>query len=123
MSQPDIVKSLTPLYQLVESRVATYHKLLKLEGRLELALTQVSNRSGGTGPVSKEPELVVDENVGDADDVVGAADDDMDDEFSDADDFDDEDMMEEDGEEDDMEDDDDGDDDSDGDGDDDDDDE
>ena len=32
---------LTPLNQLVEARVQTYHKLLKLEGRLDLALSQV----------------------------------------------------------------------------------
>ena len=76
MTQPDVVRQLTPLYQLVEARVSTYHKLLKLEGRLELALSQVSNRSGGGSAYSKDPDVTVDEG-GEPDDEADVVGDDM----------------------------------------------
>jgi U3 small nucleolar RNA-associated protein 5 len=72
MSQPDVVKTITPLYQLVESRVAVYHKLLKLEGRLELALSQVSGGEYGGEVRWKEPDLTVHDEVDGVDEVVGA---------------------------------------------------
>jgi hypothetical protein len=71
-----LVRQLTPLYQLVEARVSTYHKLLKLEGRLELALSQVSNRSGGGSAYSKDPDVTVDEG-GEPDDEADVVGDDM----------------------------------------------
>ncbi len=78
MSQPELVKSLMPLYQLVEARVQTYHKLLKLEGRLDLALSQMAGHArgggGGGGGYIHEPELVVQE-ISHTDMVIGAADD------------------------------------------------
>jgi hypothetical protein len=78
MSQPELVKSLMPLYQLVEARVQTYHKLLKLEGRLDLALSQMAGHArgggGGEGGYNHEPELVVQE-MSHTDMVIGAADD------------------------------------------------
>ena len=38
---PDLVKTLGGLYAMMESRVSTYGKLCKLQGRLDLMLSQV----------------------------------------------------------------------------------
>jgi hypothetical protein len=64
--------------------VSTYHKLLKLEGRLELALSQVSNKEPAVIGKWKEPDLTVQDEV---DEVVGVDGDmDSDEEGSDEDD-------------------------------------
>jgi len=100
MSQPELVRSLTPLYQLVEARVQTYHKLLKLEGRLDLALSQVAGQKSGAVYVH-QPELLVQEVASaNADMVIGATDE-FDDEEEEDDDEEEEEADEEEGESDD----------------------
>lgn len=40
---PNVVESLSSLYTMMETRVGVYSKLCKLQGRLDLVLSQVSN--------------------------------------------------------------------------------
>ena len=53
-----------------QARVQTYHKLLKLEGRLDLALSQVAAHKAGASAFVHEPQLLVQE-VSAADMVIG----------------------------------------------------
>ncbi|XP_073230226.1 WD repeat-containing protein 43-like isoform X1 [Porites lutea] len=48
MTVPDLVKTLGGLYAMMESRVSTYGKLCKLQGRLDLMLSQVDSQSYNT---------------------------------------------------------------------------
>lgn len=47
MTVPDLVKILSSLYSLVDSRVSTFKKMMSLAGRLDLLLTQISSNSNG----------------------------------------------------------------------------
>jgi len=53
MSVPDLVKTLSSLYLVVDSRLSSYNRLLKLSGRLDLLTSQVqqfkkqSQKDGG----------------------------------------------------------------------------
>lgn len=77
----------------------TYHKLLKLEGRLDLALSQVASHKAGASYM-QEPELVIQEVPhAHADLVIGAEDDEGEDDEDDEDDEEDEDEDGEDEEE------------------------
>jgi len=42
MTLPDLVKSLSGLYLIVDSRLTVFKKLLKLSGRMDLLLSQIS---------------------------------------------------------------------------------
>lgn len=48
MTLPDLVPMLSPLFQLTDSRLSNFKKLLRLSGRLDLALSQVSLRGQST---------------------------------------------------------------------------
>lgn len=48
MTVPDLVNSLSGLYAMVESRVSIFSKLCKLQGRLDLMLSQVDSQSYNT---------------------------------------------------------------------------
>ncbi|KAI9336015.1 Dip2/Utp12 family-domain-containing protein [Zopfochytrium polystomum] len=78
ITNPALVRQLNQLYQTLESRVSTFQRLLKLSGRLELVLSQVSLRSaeaaaaaagGGTGESGDDEgaEVVYDEEADDGD--------------------------------------------------------
>jgi U3 small nucleolar RNA-associated protein 5 len=47
MSVPDLPRHLSSLYQMVDGRLAIFKKLLKLSGRLDLVMSQISARSSG----------------------------------------------------------------------------
>ncbi|KAL7751578.1 Small subunit (SSU) processome component [Sorochytrium milnesiophthora] len=55
MTVPDLVKKMSLFYQSVESRLAASRKLLKLQGRLELVLSQVEMRNGQFAQQSHMP--------------------------------------------------------------------
>jgi U3 small nucleolar RNA-associated protein 5 len=45
MSVPNLIKHLTGLYQIIDTRLATFKRLLRLSGRLDLVMSQVTFRS------------------------------------------------------------------------------
>jgi len=53
MTVPDLVKTLSILYLTVDARLNVFKKLLKLSGRLDLLLSQVTAQRGRTsqGPI------------------------------------------------------------------------
>eukprot|EP00744_Colponema_vietnamica_P005450 GILI01007986.1.p1 GENE.GILI01007986.1~~GILI01007986.1.p1 ORF type:complete len:635 (-),score=167.30 GILI01007986.1:40-1944(-) len=108
LSSPDSVRYLSPLYQTVDSRLQVFKKLLKLYGRLDLVLSQISMRAAaededlavadkplvvyheGEENDVEEEDILVDEAGSDEDDGSGD-DDDLDGESGDDGDMDDED--------------------------------
>lgn len=57
LQNPELAKLLTPLYQTIEARVSAHRKLLKLSGRLDLALAQTSipiHLGGEAAPVFRD---------------------------------------------------------------------
>eukprot|EP01135_Chromosphaera_perkinsii_P003578 Nk52_evm36s248 gene=Nk52_evmTU36s248 len=54
MSLPDLNKSLGGLYQLVDARLSSFKKLLKLSGRLELIMSQITTKADGADVVALE---------------------------------------------------------------------
>jgi len=55
---PDLVKSLSGLYLIVDSRLSVFKKLLKLSGRMDLLLSQISTTRAAaiSAPVIYEEE-------------------------------------------------------------------
>ncbi|KAJ7373195.1 WD repeat-containing protein 43 [Desmophyllum pertusum] len=73
MTVPDLVDSLSGLYTMAESRVDVFSKLCKLQGRLDLMLSQVDSQSyGGTADEDEpvEPTVVYQEEDSDEEPLV-----------------------------------------------------
>jgi len=94
MSVPDLAKSLSGLYMVVENRLQVYKKLLKLSGRLDLVLAQVTARTSEI-EASAQAVTVYEEPEGSDEEEEG-----VDDADSDEEDQDDDSAAEEDGEQD-----------------------
>ncbi|XP_078345072.1 WD repeat-containing protein 43-like isoform X2 [Oculina patagonica] len=59
MTVPDLVHSLSGLYAMMESRVGAFTKLCKLQGRLDLMLSQVDSQSYNTADEDEHVEPAV----------------------------------------------------------------
>ena len=74
MSIPDLSKSLGGLYQLVDTRLSSFKKLLKLSGRLELIMTQITTKGDGSNSVAlddiQEASMVYEEEDSDEEDMM-----------------------------------------------------
>ena len=60
------------MYQMIEARVALHPKLLRLSGRLDLAMSQVSLRGKSSTPNIQEPLVVYKDDAGDAHDAMAS---------------------------------------------------
>ena len=56
MTVPDLMKHLSGLYQLIDTRLSAFKKLMKLSGRLDLVLSQIAER-GETGNAATFDDL------------------------------------------------------------------
>ena len=67
-----LTRALQPMYQMIEARVAVHPKLLRLSGRLDLAMSQVSLRGKNSTPSIQEPLVVYRDDAADADDAMAS---------------------------------------------------
>ncbi|PFX20707.1 WD repeat-containing protein 43 [Stylophora pistillata] len=72
MTVPDLVDSLSGLYAMLESRVSVFSKLCKLQGRLDLMLSQVDSQSHNNPEEEEhvEPTVVYQEEDSDEEPLV-----------------------------------------------------
>ncbi|KAM9708330.1 LOW QUALITY PROTEIN: WD repeat-containing protein 43 [Menidia menidia] len=72
-SLPDLVAQLGVLYHMIESRVKVFHRLTRLNGKLQLLITQVvtNDSSSGSGGVDHTAKLVYEEESSDEDEASG----------------------------------------------------
>jgi Dip2/Utp12 family protein len=57
MTVPDIIPTLSPLYQTIDARLAVFKRLLRLSGRLEIVLAHAVHAGGRAGETVREPEV------------------------------------------------------------------
>lgn len=68
MTFPDIIDTLSTLYQMMDSRVSMFGKLSRLQGKLDIMLSQISNQTQEDEPlVAQAPLLQFDEDSSDED--------------------------------------------------------
>eukprot|EP01098_Paradermamoeba_levis_P011269 TRINITY_DN481_c0_g1_i5.p1 TRINITY_DN481_c0_g1~~TRINITY_DN481_c0_g1_i5.p1 ORF type:complete len:733 (-),score=254.10 TRINITY_DN481_c0_g1_i5:317-2515(-) len=61
LSVPDLMNAFSTLYQTVDARLSVFKDLLKLSGRLDLVLTQISNKEDSGSRGSSKPRLSIQE--------------------------------------------------------------
>jgi U3 small nucleolar RNA-associated protein 5 len=87
MSLPTLPKTLGPLYSVIESRLAVFQDLLRLQGRLDLLVSQIDRRRASSTTLSSEPNQVYREGDEDEDEEEEEEDEDDSNEMEDAEDF------------------------------------
>jgi hypothetical protein len=60
------------MYQMIEARVAVHPKLLRLSGRLDLAMSQVSLRGKNSTASIQEPLVIYKDDAADAHDAMAS---------------------------------------------------
>ncbi|CAH1793044.1 unnamed protein product [Owenia fusiformis] len=75
MSFPDVVETFSSMYQMMDARVSMFSNISKLQGKLDLMLSQVTSQ-GGSGeeesgtPTSHQPLLLYQEESSDEEDAM-----------------------------------------------------